>query len=632
MPVRRPFVFAHAELEDRVVPAINILFDFRFDDLGFFTDNPDRITTLRAAAAEVGALFTDELSSIPFPSSPNDSWVAVFDRPGGVGQEEKVVNLLVPENSIVVFVGARELFGDKTEESSGREVYGSAEWTDIVLGRGQENSFGLEATDYSPWGGSITYDLIADWHFGLEPPGNPDEFDLYMATQKALFHILGFGSSEAWNRLGGTGDFFGPKAVEIYGTTIPLTDGNYEWEEDVLSQGQRTLMDAELEDGERIEPTALDLAAMEDIGWVLQGTSPPPPPPPAAPRPPVLPPAPIPPGRPLHVVGTDVGTSAQFTLNDAATFIQLAAFNPYAGFGSGNEFTGGIRAVTADINQDGIEDVITGPGPGIPTEIRVYSGANFPVSPETSLLASGYAFETSFIGGVFLAVGDVNQDGVPDVAISPDQGGGPRVRIVSGKDRTMLADFFGIEDPNFRGGARTALGDFNGDGNVDLAVAAGFGGGPRVALFDGASLRPGSTPVKLVSDFFVFEPTLRNGAYVAAGDINGDGFGDLIAGGGPGGGPRVYGLSGQGLTQQNGAIVEVANFFAGDVENRGGVRLATKNIDGDNRADIVAGAGVGVQSVVTTYLGTTIAPGITPPAYHQYLVFEPEYLGGVYVG
>jgi hypothetical protein len=391
-------------------------------------------------------------------------------------------------------------------------------------------------------------------------------------------------------------------------------------------------MDEDLEDGERILPTALDLAAMEDIGWTPVGTSPPPPLPPAAPRPPVAPPAPIPAGRTLHAVGTGEGATAQFTLNDAATFTQLALFEPYPGYGQQSEFTGGVRAVTADVDQDGVEDVIVGPGPGIPTEIKVFSGEDFPVSPGTSLLASGYAFELSFTGGVFLSAGDVNADGFPDVVVTPDEGGGPRVRIVSGRDRAVIADFLGIDDPDFRGGARTALGDLNGDGNVDLIVAAGFGGGPRVAIFDGESLRPGQTPVKLANDFFVFEQELRNGAFVAAGDIDGDGFADLIAGGGPGGGPRVYALSGFALTEQSGAITPVANFFAGDTDNRGGVPVAAKDIDGDNRADILAGAGEGAQSVVTTYLGSAIQPTSTPPAFQEYLVFESDFLGGAFVG
>src|SRR5207253_10375675 len=56
------------------------------------------------------------------------------------------------------------------------------------------------------------------------------------------------------------------------------------------------------------------------------------------------------------------------------------------------------------------------------------------------------------------------------------------------------------------------------------------------------------TPAKLTNDFFLFEEALRNGAYVAVGDIDGDAYGDLIGGGGPGGGPRIYILDGYDLT------------------------------------------------------------------------------------
>src|SRR5205823_10315238 len=132
------------------------------------------------------------------------------------------------------------------------------------------------------------------------------------------------------------------------------------------------------------------------------------------------------------------------------------------------------------------------------------------------------------------------------------------------------ASFFGIDDPNFRGGARVALCDVNKDGTDDLVVAAGFGGGPRVAVFDGRTVLAGP-PTRLVGDFFVFEQALRNGVFVAAGDLDGDGFADLIFGGGPGGGPRVYALSGQDLIA--GRTVVRANFFAGNTDDRGGVRV-----------------------------------------------------------
>ncbi len=161
------------QLEDRVVPAINILFDFRFDNTNFFTGHADRIATIQAAAADVGARFTDTLNAIPFPTAPGNAWKAKFDRPCGPTQEE-VANLIVPGNTIVVFVGARDLLGELTRVSSGREAAGTPICYDQVFGRGQANSYGAGATDFSPWGGSITYDLIANWHSGIAPPvGRP---------------------------------------------------------------------------------------------------------------------------------------------------------------------------------------------------------------------------------------------------------------------------------------------------------------------------------------------------------------------------------------------------------------------------------------------------------------------------
>jgi hypothetical protein len=161
-------------------------------------------------------------------------------------------------------------------------------------------------------------------------------------------------------------------------------------------------------------------------------------------------------------------------------------------------------------------------------------------------------------------------------------------------------------------------------------VSAGFGGGPRIAAFDGALLQFNGGP-KLFGDFFAFEPELRNGAYVAAGDLNGDGFAELIAGAGPGGGPRVLALDGQVLTQNNGQLTATANFFGGNVDGRGGIRVAVKDLDGDNKADLVVGAGTGAGSRVTAYLGKNITANGTPPAELDFDAFA-GFTGGVFVG
>ena len=51
----------------------------------------------------------------------------------------------------------------------------------------------------------------------------------------------------------------------------------------------------------------------------------------------------------------------------------------------------------------------------------------------------------------------------------------------------------------------------------------------------------------------------------------------------------------------------VANFFmAGDGSSRGGVRLTAKDLDGDDRADLIVGSGDGLPSRIRVYRGATL--------------------------
>ena len=297
----------------------------------------------------------------------------------------------------------------------------------------------------------------------------------------------------------------------------------------------------------------------------------------------------------------------------------LNSTNP---FGS---FDGGVRTTTADFNGDGTADLAVGTGPGATAEVKVIDGKT------GTVLFDVFPFE-SFVGGVFVSAGDVTGDGIADLVITPDLSGGPRVEVFSGGTFVRVANFFGIDDPNFRGGARAAAGDINGDGIADLVVSAGFGGGPRISVYDGKSLVAGQF-VHLVPDFFLFEPALRNGAYVAVGDVDGDGRADIIGGGGPGGGPRVLVVSGAQLLAGGATVAinaPIANFFAGDINNRGGIRVTAKNLDGDRFADVVAGSGAGAGSRVTGFYGKDFTSSNFPEAF----AFDafPGFNGGVYVG
>ncbi len=294
------------------------------------------------------------------------------------------------------------------------------------------------------------------------------------------------------------------------------------------------------------------------------------------------------------------------------------------------------RLTTADLNGDGVADFIGVTNAGGVNLFQVFDGKS------RAVIASFSPFETTFTGGLYVAAGDLTGTGRIDIIVSPDVGGGPVIAVYNGKmlaagvtgDAAQVVRFFGIDDPAFRGGARTAAGFIQ--GNSALIVSAGFGGGPRIAIFNGASVASGSqTPSRLVGDFFAFENTLRNGAYVAAADINGDGVAEVAFGGGPGGGPRVRVIDGKSLLAIASAAgsldslpptAQLANFFSGEVTSRDGVRVGFRDVFGDGKAELTTQGGAG-GSVRVYRPGSLIA---NPNAPVPDATLDP--LNGAFVG
>jgi len=265
---------------------------------------------------------------------------------------------------------------------------------------------------------------------------------------------------------------------------------------------------------------------------------------------------------------------------------------------------GGATVAAGDVTGDGYSDLVVSlAGRGSPT-VEVIDGRTGQVAWQF------LAYSPDFTGGVSVAIGDVTGDGHADIITGAGAGGGPNVKVFDGVTRQEVRSFFAFV-PHFTGGARVAAGDVNGDKRADIAVAAGFGGGPVVAVFDGATGAPLATIVN-------GDPSSAVGATVAMGDLTGDGRADLVVGSG-GGIPvvRVYDLT-------HGTDF-VGQFPPYDSGFSGPVWVAVGDVTGDGRPDVVTGAGTGGGS------NTRVFDGLTFTLIQSWMAYTPDFRGGVLV-
>src|SRR5205823_274490 len=164
-----------------------------------------------------------------------------------------------------------------------------------------------------------------------------------------------------------------------------------------------------------------------------------------------------------------------------------------------------------------------------------------------------FAFDPSFHGGARVATGDINGDGVPDVIVAAGPGGGPHVKVFDGTNLALIRSFFAYA-PGFTGGVQLAVGDVDGDGFADIVTGPGAGGGPNVKVFSGADN-------SVLLSFYAFDRRFTGGVSVAAGDVRNAGRVDIAVGAGPGGGPHVRVFNGKTGQQVSGAL---GSFFAYD--------------------------------------------------------------------
>ena len=277
----------------------------------------------------------------------------------------------------------------------------------------------------------------------------------------------------------------------------------------------------------------------------------------------------------------------------------------------------------------GPERLVAGPGPGYgnPPWIRTF--------PPQQDAAYEYEFSaySALHFGVNVSCGQMTGDGVDDILTGAGPGSiyGPHVRGFR-PDGTPLPHLNFLAYGTNKYGVNVAAGDIDADGIDEILTGAGPGAvfGPHVRAFDydGSS---GVTPVPGVSYFAYGTP--RWGVNVTAGDIDGDGYDEIVTGAGPGPvyGPHVRGWNVDGGTA---AAIPAVSFLAYGT-NKFGVNVTCGDVDGDGIDEIVTGAGpgqvFGAHVRGWNFDGAALAP-ITGISFFAWVPNESRFGATVFAG
>ncbi|MFT3788165.1 MAG: VCBS repeat-containing protein [Tepidisphaeraceae bacterium] len=237
--------------------------------------------------------------------------------------------------------------------------------------------------------------------------------------------------------------------------------------------------------------------------------------------------------------------------------------------GYSTPMTNGVHVALADTDGDGQAEIFTGPSAsppssnGVPPATSTLRRNSITQSKGRSGDLTSYmkytdefaVYGSSFTGGIRVATGDVDGDGVPDIVTMEESGVArhinyTKIKYLVDPGTGEITRQYDKASPVLARSAASdeappesiAVADLDGDGRAELIIGAAPGARPQVDVFSlqalvvnnalgGSGSADGwvfRSDLSLNSGDLPFGAGYTGGVNVAAGDVTGDGFMDLI--------------------------------------------------------------------------------------------------------
>lgn len=277
----------------------------------------------------------------------------------------------------------------------------------------------------------------------------------------------------------------------------------------------------------------------------------------------------------------------------------------------GDDYRGSGDIAVADLGNDGVEEILASPGPGLPPYVKVFR-------QDGSFIGEFLAYAETYQSGVTVTSCDLDGDNINEIVTGTMTGGGPHVRIFSSMGEPLYNGGFFAYATDFRGGVQVACGDIDGNGVNEIITAPGITGGPHVKVF--------SPTGDMQTEIFTGSATENTGASLALVDVDADGDKEIVTGKVGIGEPYMF------VVDADDGNLNIMNIFHADESLVYGVSLsAVKNpSDGTEHIVVSSRKTEAGESFIYDATGTeisTINKGITGEAQHTIFAFTDQVNG-----